>query len=119
MKMPDSSQGINRGPDLPPKSGADRELGAVVVMVSVTGTLVAEEVSATEPGLNVQLLSEGRLEHIVAESVAEPVKPFWAVNVNVVDPDLPGLDTLITGRLAASVKVCPTPITVAGEVDPT
>ena len=78
-----------------------------------------EEARETVPGLKLQLLSGGKLEHIVAESVAEPVNPFCAVNVNVADPDCPGLDILIAAGLAVIENVCPTPITTAGEVEPT
>ncbi len=72
------------------------ELGAVVVTVRVTGTLVVEEANVTVAGLKLQLLLGGKFEHIVGERVAEPVKPFCAANVSVVDPDCPGLATLIT-----------------------
>ena len=52
------------------------ELGAVVVTVRVTGTLVVEEANVTVAGLKLQLLLGGKFEHIVGERVAEPVKPF-------------------------------------------
>jgi len=81
------------------------ELEAVVVIVRVTGTVVVEDVKVTLPGLKLQLLFAGRFEHIDGESVAEPVNPFCAANVRVVDPDCPGLATLIAIGFAVIVNV--------------
>jgi hypothetical protein len=81
------------------------ELEAVVVIVRVTGTVVVEDVKVTLAGLKLQLLFTGRFEHIDGESVAEPVKPFCAANVRVVDPDCPGLATLILVGFAVIVNV--------------
>jgi hypothetical protein len=63
------------------------ELEAVVAIVRVTGTVVVEDVKLTLAGLKVQLLFDGRFEHIDGVSVVEPVKPACAVKVRVVDPD--------------------------------
>ncbi len=82
-----------------------RELVAVVAIVKVTGTVVVEDVRVTLAGLKLQLLFGGKFEHIDAESVAEPVKPFCATNVRVVDPDRPGLATLIAIGFAVIVNV--------------
>jgi len=79
-------------------------LDAVVEMVSVTGIVVVEDVKAMVAGLKLHAASEGRFEHIDGESVAEPVRPFSAVNVRVVDPDWPGLATMTLAGLAAIVK---------------
>jgi hypothetical protein len=82
-----------------------RELEAMVVIVSVTGTLVMDEVKLTVEGLKLQALSGGKAEHVEEISVAEPVKPFFAANVRIVDPDWPGLATVTLSGLAAIVKV--------------
>jgi hypothetical protein len=66
--------------------------------------VVVEDVKVTLAGLKLHLLSEGKFEHIDGKSVAEPVKPFCAVNVRVVDPDCPGLATLIVNGLAVMVN---------------
>jgi len=81
------------------------ELEAAVVIVRVTGTVVVEDVKVTLPGLKLQLLLDGKFEHIDGESVAEPVNPFCAANVRVVDPDCPGLATLIVVGFAVIVNV--------------
>jgi hypothetical protein len=63
------------------------------------------------------VLSEGRFEHKLDVSELEPVKPFWAVKVNVVDPDCPGLWTTIVVGFA----VIPNGATfteIAEDVDP-
>jgi hypothetical protein len=95
----------------------------VVVMVSVTGTVVCEAVNATVAGLKLQLLCGGRLEHVEEESVAEPMNPLCALKVNTVDPDCPGLATLITVGLAPIVnggglKVAIVSTSVPAEVEP-
>jgi hypothetical protein len=77
-----------------------------------------EDVNATEPGLKPQVLCGGKYKHIEGVRAVDPVKPFCAVKVNVVDPDWPGLAMLMVVALAAIVKVAPTSITATGEVDP-
>ena len=80
------------------------ELDAVVEIVSVIGTVVMDDVKAIVAGLKLQVVSEGRFEHIDGESVAEPVKPFCAVNVRVVDPDWPGFATVMLAGFAVMAK---------------
>jgi hypothetical protein len=80
-------------------------LEAVVVIVRVTAVLVMEDVKVTLAGLKLQLLFDGKFEHIDGESVAEPVKPFCAMNVRIVDPDCPGLAILTAVGLALIVNV--------------
>lgn len=82
-----------------------RALAAVVVTMRVTGTLVMDDVKLKAEGLKLQALSAGRPEHVEGESVAEPVRPFFAVNVRIVDPDSPGLATVTLSGLAAIVKL--------------
>ena len=94
------------------RADGTRELGAVVATVRVTSTVVVEEVKLTVDGLKLQLLSDGKLEHIEGVRAAEPVKPFCAVNVSVVDPDCPGALTLTTIGLALIVNVG-VPVTVS------
>lgn len=86
-------------------------------MVRVTGTLV-EDVNATVAGLKLQLLFGGKFEHIVGVRVADPVKPFCAANVRVVDPDCPGLETLIAVGFTDIANVSPTSTIVADDVEP-
>jgi ribosomal protein L24 len=93
-------------------------LGAVVVNVRVTGTVVVEGVNVTVVGLKAQLLSGGRFEHMDGERVVEPVKPLDAVNVSVVDPDCPGFATVIVVGLAVIANAAPMISSVTGEVDP-
>jgi hypothetical protein len=89
-----------------------------VLTVIVTGTVVAEEVKATIDGLKLQALSDGKLEHIDEVRSAEPVSPFCAEKVSVVDPDCPGLVTTIIAGFAASKKEAPTLTGIAAEVEP-
>jgi hypothetical protein len=109
---PDHGVGVRRG------AGLIEELWAVVAIVSVTGTVVIAEVNVTVLGLKLQMLFGGSDEHMEAERVAEPVKPFCELNVSAVDPDWPGLEIVITGWFAVIVNVCPTSTKLAGEVDP-
>ena len=80
------------------------ELDAVVEMVSVIGTVVVDDVKAMVAGLKLHAVSAGRFEHIDGESVVEPVKPFCAVKVRIVDPDWPGLATVTLAGLAVMAK---------------
>jgi hypothetical protein len=89
-----------------------------VVIVSVTGAVDAEGVNVTVAGLKMQMLFGGRFEHIDGERVTEPVKPFFAANVSVVDPDCPGLAMLIAVGLAAIANVPPTSREMMGDTDP-
>jgi hypothetical protein len=88
-----------------------------VLTVRVTATVFTDELKATVEGLKLQVLSEGRFEHELDVSALEPVKPFCAVNVSVVDPDWPGLATTIVVGFAAIAKAA-TFTEIAGEVDP-
>lgn len=81
------------------------ELAAVVLIVNVTGTVVVDELNATVDGLKLQVLCGGRFVHMDGMSVADPVMPFCAVNVSVVEPDCPGLVTVIAGELSVIVNV--------------
>jgi hypothetical protein len=95
-------------------------LGAVVLMVKVTGTFMVEELSVTVEVLKVQVLLGGKFEHNEDESAAEPVNPFCAVNMRIVDPDCPWLATVIAVGLALIENVggaAPILITVAVEVE--
>ena len=76
------------------------ELGAVVVIVRVTGTLVVLPVNVTVLWLKLHVDPVGRLEQIDGDSVPEPVNPFSAVNVRVVEPDCPGFAIVIVAGLA-------------------
>ena len=67
--------------------------------------MVVDEVKATVDGLKLQLLSDGKFEHMEDERVAEPVRPFCAVKVSMVDPDWPGLVTLMVIGFAVIVNV--------------
>jgi|HubBroStandDraft_5_1064220.scaffolds.fasta_scaffold205192_1 hypothetical protein len=93
------------------------ELGAVVVIVSVIGTAVVEEVKVTDAGLKLQVLFGGKFEHMVGERSVEPVKPFAAVKVSVANPDCPGLIMLIADGLAVMTNVSPTSTKIAEEVE--
>lgn len=75
-----------------------------MVTVRVTGTVVVDEFRVTVAGLKLQLLSGGKFEHIDGESVAEPVNPPCPLNVSIVEPDCPGVDTVIVDGFAVSVK---------------
>jgi hypothetical protein len=88
------------GPGVTRRADGTRVLGAVVAIVRVTGTVVVEDVRLTIEGLKLQVLPNGKLEHIDGDSAAEPVKPFCPANVSVVDPDCPGPPTLTTIGLA-------------------
>jgi hypothetical protein len=100
----------------------------VVVIVRVTGTVVVDDVNSTLAALKLQALSNGKPEQIDGESVPKPVNPFCAANVRVVDPDFPGLATLIVVGFAFIVNVgggggggvveVMTSIRLAEEVDP-
>jgi hypothetical protein len=93
-------------------------LGAVVVTVMVTGTVVVDEVNVTVDGLKLQVVSDGRLLHAADVRVADPVMPFCAVNVSVVGPDWPGLVTVIAGELSVIVNVgAPTTVSVTDAED--
>jgi hypothetical protein len=67
---------------------------------------------AREAGEKLQLLSEGKPEHAAGDRLNVPLKPFIAVNVSVVEPLLPGLETMIVCGFAvmeksgAAVTVC-------------
>ena len=98
--------------------GTTEALAAVVVIIRFTGTVVVEEVNVTVAGLKAQLPFGGKFEHIEDKSETEPEKPFCALKVRVVDPDCPGLATLIVVGFAVIVKVPPTSMEVASEVDP-
>ena len=91
---------------------------AVVVIVRVTGTVVVDDVKVTVEGLKLQVLYGGKFEHIEGERVPVPVKPFCVENVRVVDPDCPGVATVIVVGLAEMVYAPPTSIKAAGDVDP-
>lgn len=93
------------------------ELGAVVLSVSMTGTDVVDPVSVTVDGLKEQAVCDGRFEHEAAERVPDPLSPFCAVKLSVVDPDCPGLAILIVDGFAEIENVPPTSISVDGEVD--
>jgi hypothetical protein len=54
---------------------------------------------------------------MLGERVPLPVNPFCEVNINVVDPDCPGLLILTDVGLAAIVKDSPTSTSVGEEVD--
>ena len=90
----------------------------VVVIVRVTGIVVVDDVKVTVEGLKLQVLYGGKFEHIEGERVPMPVKPFCAENVRAVDPDCPGLATVIVVGLAVTVYAPPTSINVAGDEDP-
>jgi hypothetical protein len=94
-----------------------RELGAVVAIVRVTGTVVVEEVKLTVEGLKLQVLSGGKLEHTEDDRAAEPVKLLCAANVSVVDPDCPGLETLITVGFALIMKGMTVSVSVPEETE--
>jgi hypothetical protein len=91
-------------------------VAAWVLTVRVTVAVFVEEVKAIVEGLKLQALSEGRFEHKLDVSALEPVKPFCAVNVNIVDPDWPGLVTTIVVGFAA-IANAPTFTEIADEVD--
>lgn len=91
---------------------------ALVVTVSVTGTLLVEELNVTLEGLKLQLLSGGKPRQIEGDSAKLSVRPFWGANVSVVEPDCPGLGMLIVVGLAATVNVPPTSIRMPGDVEP-
>ena len=86
--------------------------------MSVTGTLVTDEVNVTVAGMKLQLLFGGRLMQIEGDKEPDPVNPFCAVNVRVVVPDWPGLAILITEGFAVIPKPSPTATMNAGEVAP-
>ena len=102
--------------------GAGRRVGeaagAVVVTVSVTGTVVVVAEKLTVPGVKVHVLSTGRLEHAEAESMPEPVNPVAAWNVSVVEPDWPGLGTRMVVGDAVIRNVLLTATWTGVEVDP-
>ena len=95
-----------------------RPLAAWVLTVSVTGTVVIDDVKATVEGLKLQALSEGRCEHKLGVSAVEPAKPFCAVNVSIVEPDWPGLVITMVVGFAAIANPAPKITEIACEVDP-
>ena len=103
-------QGKNGGPE------GVKPLAACVLTVNVTATAVTHAPKATVEGLNVQVLSEGKLVQRLDVSAAEPVKPLCAVNVSVVDPDCPGLVTKIVVGFAAIANAA-TFTEIADDVD--
>lgn len=76
----------------------------MVLIVRVTGTDVVVDVKVTVAGLKLQLLSGGRLKQSDAHSVADPVKSSCEVNVSGVEPDCPGLATVMVVGLAVIVN---------------
>ena len=58
----------------------------------------------TEAGEKLQLLSDGNPVQEVGAKLSVPVNPFMAVNVSVVEPEPPGLETMIVSGFAAMVK---------------
>lgn len=86
------------------------ELSAVVLIVRVTKTFVTNDVNVTLAGLKLQVLCGGRFEHADGDNVVDPVNPACAVNVKVVDPDCPGLGTVIARGFAVIPKVGVGPI---------
>ena len=76
------------------------DVGAVVVMVRITGTAELVGPRFTVDGLKLQELPGGRFEQIEGPKEAEPVKPFCAVNVRVVEPDCPAVAILTTAGFA-------------------
>jgi hypothetical protein len=65
--------------------------GAIVETLSETFTevwLVAFNV--TEDALKLQLLSDGKPEHMEGARLIVPVNPLCAINVSMVDPEPPG-----------------------------
>ena len=66
--------------------GTSPPAGAWVLTVRVTVAVFVDEVKAIVEGLKLQVLCEGSCEHKLGVSALEPLKPFWAVKVNIVDP---------------------------------
>lgn len=71
---------------------------AVVVTVTVTGTLVVVEVNVTEAGLKLHLAPVGKPEHA---KLTVPVNPPVATSVTLIVPEAPGLDIVIAGLVDA------------------
>ena len=94
------------------------EFGAVVLIVSATGTDVVDDVNVIVVALKLQVLCGGKVEHADGERGAEPVSPFCAVNVIIVDPDWPGLAMFIVVGLAVIENVPPTLTEETAEVEP-
>jgi hypothetical protein len=94
------------------------ESGAVVEMVSVTGTVVVDELKVTFAGLKLQVLSGGKPMHNSGESGKVPAKPFWAEKVNVVVADWPGAPMVMVAVAGVTANAPPTSIKVAAELDP-
>ena len=113
-----SSRGPKRGGGAGRLAGEAAGVGAVVLMVSVTGTVVALDVKLTVLGVNVHVLSYGRFEQAEVESMAEPVNPAAAWKVSVVDPDWPGARTTMVVGDAVIRNVLLTVTCTAGEVEP-
>jgi hypothetical protein len=72
--------------------------------VSVVIPLVVVELSVTDDGEKLQLLSDGRPEHAEGVRLIVPLKPFMAVNVSVVEPLLPGLGIVIVWLERTTLK---------------
>ena len=85
--------------------------------VSLTVTLLVDEVKATVEGLKLQVLCGGKFAHKLGVRVVEPVKPVCAVKVSDVEPDCPGLATTMVVGFAAMANP-PTVTEIAGEVEP-
>lgn len=118
MPVTKTAHDVSNDPFMPLGTNKRPVLAPFVETVNVTGTLVVEEVKATVVGLKLQVLCGGRYEQAVGESVPEPVKPFCAVKVKVVDPDCPGLAMLIDAGLAVIENVSPTSTRIVDDVDP-
>ena len=82
------------------------------------GTAAAVPLKLTLAGLNVQVLSSGRFEHAEEESMAEPLNPVADWNMSVVEPDCPGLVTMMVSGDAVIKKVLLTVTCTGVEVEP-
>ncbi len=88
------------------KRGATFE-GAFVAIMRVVVPDVVVPFSVSEGGEKLQLLSDGNPVHAVGAKLNVPLKPFMAVKVSVVEPLLPGLETVIVCGFAVTLKSGP------------
>jgi hypothetical protein len=75
--------------------------------VSVVIPEVVVPLRVRELGEKLQLLSDGNPVQEVGAKLSVPVNPFMAVNVSVVEPELPGLATMIVCGFATTPKSGP------------
>jgi len=94
------------------KRGATFE-GAFVAIMRVVIPEVVVPLSVSEGIEKLQLLSDGNPEQAAGVKLSVPLKPFMAVKVSVVEPLLPGLETMMVCGFAAMEKSGPITVSVA------